>query len=125
MSSWYEQQPEYKEKMAELERQAQKKRKKAKQKKIEEALVSKEILLTTETQQKLDHQIQEAFIQLENLNHTILEKKEILKALEIDIINAVERLKTVKFELEQNYNWQLLMDKLDKLKKSKSQPQPQ
>jgi transposase len=122
--SWYEQQPEYKQKIAELEKQAKNKRKKAKQKKIMEAMQTKEVLVTSETQIKLEKQISEAFVQLENLNHSILEKKEILKGLEIDYINAVGKLQDIETKIKSNVEWCKILDKLDQLKKlKKSQSQ--
>jgi len=124
MSSWFEQQPQYKQKMAQLEKQAKNKRKKAKRKKIMEAMQTKEVLITSEAEIKLNQKIQESLAYIEDLDAIISEKKEQIKGLEIDYINAVGKLQDIETKIKSNVEWCKILDKLDQLKKLRRSQQP-
>jgi hypothetical protein len=118
MAEWYKYQKEYLDKMAELEKRDLERKKK--QKAIEESLKIPEVLITTETQEKIEKQIQESLAFIEDLNDIILEKKEEIKGLEFDFINKVGELQDLEAKIKSNINYAKLLDKLDELKKKKS-----
>lgn len=123
MPKWYEYQKEYLDKLAELEKREIERKKK--QKAIEESLKTQEVFISSETQEKLEKQIQESLILIEDLNETIRTRKEDLKTLNYEILNAIEQLKNQKQELAMNRDFQLALAKIQKgiakRKKLKSQ----